>query len=131
MVSCLHQVTADTKEILRQSVPREESLRLSRGCEPSPVALPLSGGLVRDFRPVVRIVAGVVNGTGHNSAVCGGITPQLVGHEPPGFASLTFQESTEEAVGDPLIATGLDQDVHSIPVLIDSSPEIMPLPLNG
>lgn len=29
------QVTADTKEMLRQSVQREESLRLSRGWEPS------------------------------------------------------------------------------------------------
>ncbi len=30
MVDSLHQVTADTKEILRQSVHREESLRLSQ-----------------------------------------------------------------------------------------------------
>ncbi len=86
---------------------------------------------MRAFRPVVRIVAGVVNDTGHNSAVCGGMAPQLVGPQPPGFASLTFQESTEEAVGGPLIATGLDQEVNDIPVLIDSSPAIMPLPLNG
>ncbi len=124
-------MTADTKEILRQSVHCEESLRLSRGFEPPHVALPLSGGLVRDFRPVVRILAVVVNDTGHNGAVCGGIAPQLVGHQPPGFASLTFQESTEEAVGGPLIATGLDQDVNDIPVLIDSSTAIMPLLLNG
>ena len=86
---------------------------------------------MRDFRPVVRLLAGVVNGTGHHGAVRGGIAPQLVGHQPPGFASLTFQESMEEAVGGPLIPRGLDQDVNDIPVLIDSSPEIMPLPLNG
>ncbi len=57
--------------------------------------------------------------------------PQLVGYQPPGLASLTFQESTEEAFGGQLIATGLDQDVNDIPVLIDSSTEIMPLLLNG
>ncbi len=56
---------------------------------------------------------------------------QLVGHQTPGLASLTFQESTEEAFGGPLIATWLDQDVNYIPVLIDSSTEIMPLLLNG
>ncbi len=87
--------------------------------------------MVRAFGPVVRILAGVVNGTGHNSAVCGGITPQLVGYQPPGLASLTFQESTEEAFGGPLIVTGSGQDVNDIPVLIDSSPAIIPLPLNG
>ena len=77
------------------------------------------------------MLGGVVNGPGHRGAVCGGTAPQLVGHQPPGFAFLTFQESTEEAVGGPLIATGLDQDVNDIPVLMDSSPAIMPLPLNG
>lgn len=124
-------MTADTKEILRQSVHREESLCLSPGFEPSHVALPLSGGLVRDFRPVVRILAVVVNDTGHNGAVRGGIAPQFVGHQPPGFASLTFQEPTEEAFGGSLIATWLNQDVNHIPVLIDSSPEILPFPLNS
>ncbi len=42
MGACLQQVTAYAKEMLRQSVPREESLRLRRGFEPSHVALPLS-----------------------------------------------------------------------------------------
>ena len=110
---------------------REESLRLSRGYEPSHVALPLSCGLLSEFRPVVRIVAVVVHDTGPNSAVCGGIAPQFVGYYLPGFASLTLQESTEEPFGGPLIATWLDQDVNHISVLIDSPPEIMPLPLNG
>ena len=69
----LEQVTADTKEILGQSAHREESLCLSRGLEPSHGALPLSDGLVRDFRPVVCILAVVVNDTGPNDAGCGGM----------------------------------------------------------
>ncbi len=40
---------------------------------------------MRDFRPVVGIRPVVVNDTGHNGAVCGGIGPQLVGHQPPGL----------------------------------------------
>ena len=124
-------MTADTKEVLRQSVHREESLRLRRGFEPSQVALPLSGGLVRDFRPVVRILAVVLNDTGHNGSVRGGIAPQLVGHQPRGFASLTFQEATEEVFGGPLIAMWLTQNVNHISILIHSAPEIMPLSLNS
>ncbi len=54
MIDGLQQVSADTKEIL-ESVHRKESLCLSRGYEPSHRALPLSGGLMRDFSPVVRL----------------------------------------------------------------------------
>ena len=70
-----------------------------------------------------------MNDTRYNGAVCGGIAPQLFGHQTPGFASHTFQESSEEAFGGPLIATGFDQDVNHNPILIDSPPEIVPLTL--
>ena len=41
----LYQVAANTKEILRESVPREKTLGLSRRGDPPPGTLPLSRGL--------------------------------------------------------------------------------------
>ncbi len=131
MVDGLQQVTAYAKEILRQSMYRKQSLRLSRGCELSHGTFPLSRGLVRDFCPVIRVAVGVVNHRGHSRAVCGGIAPQLLCHHPPGLASLTVQEATEEAFRCALISMGLDQDINDISILINSSPKILPLPLNG
>ena len=59
------------------------------------------------------------------------IAPQLVGDQPPGLASLTFQQLTEEAYSRMPIATRLDKDVDHVAVLVDGAPEIAPLTLDG
>jgi hypothetical protein len=92
MVGCPQQVTSDTEEILGKSVDRRESARLSRGLEPSHLSFPLAGRLVGDSRPIVRVSAGVVDDGRHDRPVRGGIAPQLVGDQPPGLISLTFQQ---------------------------------------
>ena len=53
------------------------------------------------------------------------IAPQLVGDQPPGLASLTFQQLTEEVFGRTPIAARLEQDVDHVAVLVDSTPEIV------
>ncbi len=98
MLDGLQEVSADTKEILDQSVHRTESLCLSRGYEPSHRALSLPGGLMRDFSPVVRLWAVVLNQRWHDASGRSGIAPEFVRHESPEFASLTFQWCMEEAV---------------------------------
>ena len=79
VVDCPQQVTPDTKEILGDSVHRQELLRLSRGFEPSHSSLPLSGRLVRDFCPIVRVSAGLMDNGRHDRSLRGGIAPQLFG----------------------------------------------------
>jgi hypothetical protein len=37
------------------------------------------------------------------------VAPQFIRYQPPGFASLTFQQPMKEAFGCTLIATGLDK----------------------
>ena len=59
-----------------------------------------------------------------------GIAPQLVGDEPPGLASLAFQQFAEEASGSTPIATRLDENVDHVAVLVDSTPEIVSLAPN-
>ncbi len=83
-----------------------------------------------DFRPIVRVSARVVDDGRHDRPVRGGIAPQLVGDQPPGLTSLTFQQFAEEAFGRTPIATWLDEDVDHVAVLIDGTPEIAPLTLD-
>ncbi len=52
---------SDPEEIQDDSVDRQESLRLSDGLEPWHLSLPLSGWLVGDFGPIVRVASGVVD----------------------------------------------------------------------
>ncbi len=59
------------------------------------------------------------------------VAPQLVGDQPPGLASLTLQQLTEEAFSCTPIAARLEQDVDHVAVLIDRTPEILPLPPDG
>ncbi len=131
LVGCPQQVSSDTEEILGDSVHRQESLGLSRGFEPSHSSLPLSGRLVRDFCPIVRVSAGVMDNGRHDRSLRGGIAPQLVGDQSSGLASLAFQQLTEETFSGTPIATRLDEDVNHVAVLVDSTPEIVLLALDG
>jgi len=84
------QMPPDPKEIQDDSVDRQESLCLSGRFEPSHLSFTLSGWLVRDFSPIVGISAGVVEDGRHHSSMRCAVAPQLVGHQPPRFASLAF-----------------------------------------
>ena len=56
------------------------------------------------------------------------VAPQLIGYQPPGFASLAFQKPMKEAFGCTLIATGLDKNIDYVPVLVNRAPEILSWP---
>ena len=58
------------------------------------------------------------------------ITPQLVGDQPTGLASLIFQQPTEETFSRAPITTQLDEDVDHITVLVNAAPEIVLLTPN-
>ena len=59
------------------------------------------------------------------------VAPQLVGDDPPGHAALTFQQLTEETFSRTPIAARLEQDVDHVAVLVNGTPGILPLPLDG
>jgi len=67
----------------------------------------------------------------HDAPVSCGITPQLIRHKPPGRATLTLQQLTEEAFGSTSVTTRLDEDIDHVTILINRTPEILPLTLNG
>ena len=57
------------------------------------------------------------------------VAAQLVGHEPHGFLSLTFQEFPKESSRRAPVPTGLDEEVDQVTVLVDRTPQILTLPL--
>ena len=58
------------------------------------------------------------------------VAPEFVGHQPPRRASLTLQKFAKEPLGCTAITMWLHQDVDQVPVLIDSTPKILPLTLD-
>jgi hypothetical protein len=46
------------------------------------------------------------------------VAPQLIGYQPPRFASLAFQQPTKEAFRCTLIGTGLDKNINYISVVV-------------
>ena len=61
MVDSSEQVTAHAEEIEDEALAREESLRVRGGLEPAHLSLALSDRLMRDFRPIVRVLVGAVH----------------------------------------------------------------------
>jgi hypothetical protein len=47
------------------------------------------------------------------------VAPQLIGYQPPRFASLAFQQPTKEALRCTLIATGLNKNIDYVSVLVE------------
>jgi len=84
-------VSADPKEIQDGAVNGKEALRVSRGLEAAHEAFSESRGLVRDFRPIVRVLGGAVPDGRDGSAVGGGVAAQFVGDQSGRHAALPFQ----------------------------------------
>ena len=61
MVGCAHEVPSNAEQVLEDSVNGEESLGLLRRLEPAHLVLSLSRWLMRDFGPIVRVPARVVD----------------------------------------------------------------------
>jgi len=118
-------VTAYAKEIPNDAVDRQESLRVSRGFEPSHLALALAGWLMRDFGSIVLVLRRALRDRGHHEAVGRRVAAKLVGDQTPWRTALPFQQLTEEAFGRTPIAPGLDEDVDHVAVLVDGPPEIL------
>ncbi len=92
---------------------------MTRGLEPSHLSLALACRLVGDFRPIVRIWLGAVDDRRHDGPVSHAVASQLVGDQPPGRATLTLQQLTEEAIGGAGVSPSLNQDIKHITILIN------------
>jgi hypothetical protein len=124
------QMSAHAEEILHRSVHREKQLRVPGGLEAAHLAFPLSGCLVRDLGPVVRVPVRAVDYGRHHGAAGRGVATEFVGEQSSGDTASSFQQLAEEPDGRPPIATGLDQDVDHVSVLVNGTPQILLPPLD-
>ncbi len=98
--------------------------------EAAHLTLSLSARLMGDLGSVVGVLPRVVPDGGHGGPMRCAIAPQFVGHEQHRLCPLALQELTEEALCGTAITPRLDEEVDHIAVLVDGTPEILPLALD-
>jgi len=86
---------------------------------------------MRDFCPIVFVLACSMDHGREDAPMCSGITPKLVGDQLPGCLSLMFQGPTKEAFGGSTISTFGNQHIYHVSILIDGPPQIAALTLDG
>jgi hypothetical protein len=86
--------------------------------------------LVRDFSPIVLVLAGSVGHRWKHFSVGCRITSQFVGNECERWLPLVFQDPVKEALGGSLVAVARDEDVQDVAVLVHCSPKIVPFAAN-
>ena len=124
-------MSPDPEEIQHESVDREKPLRVRSGFEPAHVSLALPCGLVGDFGTIVLVSVRAMGDGRHDRSVRSPVAAQLVGDQPPRRTLLTLQQLAEKACSRPTVATHLDEDIDDVTILIDGTPEIAPLSLDG
>ena len=127
----LQMMTTDSKQVLNRTVDREKTLSLYYRLEPSPLAFFLTRWLMRGFSPVVLVLTGAMHNGRKDLPMCCPVTPQLVGNQLPGCSSLLFQGLTKEAFSSSTISALGDQNIDHVSILIDGSPQIEVLALDG
>ncbi len=86
---------------------------------------------MRDFSPVVFVLACSMDHGRKDFPMCGRITPKLVGDQLPGCLSLLFQHLTKEALSGSTISTLGNQNIDHVSILIEGPPQIEALTLDG
>ena len=84
-----------------------------------------------DFCPIVFVLACSMDHGREDVPMCSRITPKLVGDQLPGCLSLMFQGPTKEALSGSTISTLGNQNIDHVSILIDGSPKIEALTLDG
>jgi hypothetical protein len=77
---------------------------------------------MRDFSPVVLVLACSMDNGRKDLPMCSWITPKLVSDQLPGYLSLMFQGPTKEAFSGSTISTLGNQNIDHVSILIDGSP---------
>ena len=81
--------------------------------------------LVRDFGPVVVILASSMGNGWKDLSVGRRIASKLVGNELPGWPPLVFQHLAKEALSGSAVSVACDQNIQDVAVLVHRSPKIM------
>ncbi len=86
---------------------------------------------MRDFRPVVFILAGSMGNGWEDLSARSRIASKLVGNELPWWPPLVFQHLAKEPLSGSAVSVACDQDIEDIAVLVHRSPKIMTFAADG
>src|SRR5258708_17860554 len=110
---------------------RRESVGPVRAdAEPPHLLFTQSCGLMRVLRSIVEVLVPAMLHAWQDFAFRSSITLQLISDDHPRRVLQPFEKLAKKSLGCLFIALALDQDIEYVSVLIDSSPQIMPLPTN-
>ena len=113
------------------SIGRQKALGMSRGLEPLHAILPLARRPMGVLTPVVEIATLAMFHTGQYVALGRAIAFELIRDDHTRHVLQSLEQLAEKLLRCPLIAATLHQDVEHVIVLVDSSPQVMPLTMNG
>jgi len=131
IIDRLHEMAAEAKHSLGESIQRQKPLSLNRGGKPTYVTFTLASRLVRHVWSVFPInVIEVFHGR-HPCTLSDIIASMFIGHQSAGLLAVAFENAAEETFGRALIAATLHQNINDVAVLIHGAPEIVACSLNG
>jgi hypothetical protein len=119
-------------EVLRDgTIGRQEALRVAGRFEPLHPLLSLPSGLVRVLGAIVEIPMLAMFHSRENLSLSGSVAFQLVGDDDPWDVGQPFEQLAQELLRGAFIPPTLDQDIEHVPVLINRSPQVVALALDG
>ena len=86
---------------------------------------------MRDFGSIVGVWLPTVNHVAKDGSYGSGVASQFIGNDPHWFGTLATQEFSKEPFCGALITIRLDQNVDHLPVLIDTTPQILLQPVDS
>jgi hypothetical protein len=118
-------MAAELEVVVDWGVSGEKPLSMPGWLEPQHVALPPSRRLERDLTAVIEISALPMFSTRQDFSFSSAIRSEFIRHNDSRHVAQALQKSAKEAQGRRRVATSLNQNVKSISVQINRSPEIV------
>ncbi len=130
VLPCLHTMPTGTEALTDGAKGRQEALGLSCGFEPLHHPLTFPCRLVGVLSSVVQIPALAMLHSRHHLSLGCPIASQLVGDHHSWDVLAALQELAEELLSCALVPATLHQDIQHGALLIDGSPQVVPLPVD-
>ena len=119
------QMATKVEKITDSRMGSEKSLCQPNRLESPHPSFPHPGRLMRLLHPIILIPFSTVDHIRHQFSMGDWITAKFVRHDLSGFTTMATQQPLEEPLSCSTIPFRLQIDIHHLPVLIDSPPQIM------
>lgn len=109
----------------------EKALCGTRRFEPTYLALLLTSLFIRSLTATIGVAVFAVNDIGHYLTHCGCVTLEFVDDHAVRRAALCLESLFQESLRRVYVLPFLHEDIDSVTVLVDSTPQLATLTLDG